>query len=208
MRHELVEALSGALFSIALIALERFLPFTEPTNILVAGLAGTGLFFALFTLVWRFRHSRLMRSFSDDLHHFAGNWLEEWHDGTNYRYSFANVRFDESLKQYSLTGNSYDETGKWKARWTSHHLFYDHGQCRLVYVSDGNQIGARTVFGATCFFVDRPGIESGRGFFVDDSSGELEHFDFEFKKLNGESELLKSPEAWVVKHHAARMKVQ
>ena len=154
MRHEFIETLAGALFALALIALEKTLPLQEPYNILVACLVGAVGFAAFSALYWRFRHSRMLRRLGAQLHVFEGDWLEEWHDGRRPRYSIATIRFDEREKQYILTGNSYDKDGQWMARWTSHNLFYDRLFCRLIYLSDGYQKDGRTVFGASCLYVD------------------------------------------------------
>jgi hypothetical protein len=200
MRHELIEALSGALFALALIGLERLLPFSEPYNVLAACIVGAIGFALLFTLVRRFRH--LLRL--DDLHHFEGDWLEEWHDGITHRYSIATIGFDKKIKQYILTGNSYNDKGEWMSRWASYCIFYDRNNFRLIYVSDGYQIGGNLVFGATCFHVDDLKTRIGKGFFVDDSSGKLERVEFNFKQLVGKDKLWTNPRVWIVQQHAAR----
>src|SRR5437660_4544749 len=124
MRHEFIHAVSGALFALALIALEKLLPFSEPYNILVACAVGAVGFAAFFALFLQFRHSRMLRHhLGDDLQAFEGDWLEEWCDGDKPRYSIATIRFDNKAKTYFLTGNAYDKDAQTVAHWKSHHLF-------------------------------------------------------------------------------------
>ncbi len=202
MRHEFIEALSGALFALALIALERLLPFPEPYNILIACIVGAISFTVIFVLCWRFRHSRWLRSRIDEMHYFEGDWLEEWLDGRGPRYSISSIRFDDKVKQYILVGNSYDKDGNWMARWTSHHLLYERMFCRLVYVSDGYQKNGKTVFGASCLYMDTERAQEGKGFFIDDSSGHLAHFDFTFKRLLDPAKPWQAnPQHWIALHH-------
>jgi hypothetical protein len=204
MRHELIEALSGALFALALLALEKLLPFPEPYNILAACIVGAIGFAFIFAVAWRFRHSRLLRNL-DDLHHFLGSWLEIWHDSTQSRYSISTIRFEGRTREYILAGDSYDQNGTWKAQWTSHNLYYDRANSRLVYVSGGQQMGGRMVFGATCLHINDPKVQGGRGFFVDDSSGVLSRIDFQFERiLDKDTGWKTDPTDWVVQQHALR----
>jgi hypothetical protein len=203
MRHELVEALSAALFAIALLALEKLLPFHEPYNILVAAIAGTIAFALLFAAFWRFRHSRMVRNFSDDLHVFVGDWLETWHDGEGIRYSIANITFDETAKKYQLYGESFDERGNRKHQWASHCLHYDKSNCRFVYVSDGRVVkGGRIIFGATCLLMRDSESQNGPGFFIDDSSGTLSRFDFQWTRISQDLLRKTDPTAWIVQYHS------
>jgi len=207
MRHELIEALSGALFALALIALEKFLPFREPYNILIACGVGAVGFGAFFVMYWQFRHARIIRNLADEMHYFEGDWVEEWHDGATDRYSLATIRFDDKARKYVLIGNSYDEKGDWRARWTSHNMFYDGSLYRLVYISDGEE-GGKSVFGATCVYIDDYNISVGRGFFLDQRSDGLER-----RELTGVHRLSdprkpwqRDPSAWVQHYHASRSK--
>jgi hypothetical protein len=204
MRHELVEALSCALFALALLALEKLLPFPEPYNILAAAVVGAIGFVLLFATFWRFRHSKIMRNFADDLHLFVGDWLETWHDGNSIRYSIATVKFEGTTKRYQVIGESYDQGGKWKAQWTSSCLHYDKANCRFVYVSDGREIGGRMIFGATCLLIRDTESQGGVGFFVDDSSGTLSRFDLQYSRLPPDPGRQADPSAWIVQHHALR----
>lgn len=205
MRHEFIEALCGALFGLALITLEKALPVPYPYNILIAGTAGALGFVGFFVLYWRVRHSRMMRKWTDDLHSFEGDWLEEWCDGDKPRYSIATIRFDSKTKQYRLAGIAYDKDGQIVSDWKSTHIFYDDARDRLIYVSDGHQVEGRNVFGATCIFLNNPTAIEGIGFFVDDISGELNHFEIVCTRListEDDKPWLSDPKTWIRQCHA------